>query len=459
MAARASDRYRSWLVGELVLVCVLSLGTIAFAWTGRLDGYAFANARIALDTAVAVVASFVAILTATRFLVDGRGMDLLLTGGFLATGVGTFVFAVAPVLPGGRLDTTESWAAIGACLFGGALIAFAPFVNRKTPRRERALVATVTLVLGALSGIWFDVKFVGIDLGSSGIEGAARTTSVVLAYGLLAVLALVAAVGFGLRYRRHGRDLDSWLTLALTLVVFADLHYVLAPLRSSVYVLPSDVLRLLAYGVLLVGVWRAINQAEFGRAVAEERARVAREIHDGLAQYLFALSTQVTMLKSGAPLDEMLPRLEHAATAAQQEARFAILALSSASGSAPFDAALARYIGFLVADGDLDVDLEVDTAVRLAPDEEIEVFRIVQEGLANVRKHAGARNALVSIQQRNGRRVVTVSDDGSGIVPDDPGAGQGLKNMRARAASIEGALSLRSTPGKGTEIEVVLRAA
>ena len=101
MAARASDRYRSWLVGELVLIGVLSLGTIAFAATGRLDGYAFANARIALDTAVAVVASFVAILAATRFLVDGPGMDLLLAGGFLATGVGTFAFAVAPVLPGG----------------------------------------------------------------------------------------------------------------------------------------------------------------------------------------------------------------------------------------------------------------------------------------------------------------------------------------------------------------------
>jgi len=459
VAVRASDRYRSWLIGELMLVCVLALGTVAFAWTGRLDGYAFVNARIALDTAVAVVASFVAILTATRFLVEGRGMDLLLTGGFLATGLGTFAFAVAPVLPGGRLDTTESWATIGACLFGGALIAFAPFVHRRTPRRRRALVATIFLVIGALTGIWLDVKFVGLDLGSSGVEGTTRTTSVVLAYGLLATLALVAAVGFGLRYRRHGRDLDSWLALALTLVVFADLHYVLAPLRSSVYVLPSDFLRLLAYGVLLVGVWRAINQAEFGRAVAEERARVARDIHDGLAQYLFALSTQVTMLKSGAPLGEMLPRLEHAATAAQQEARFAILALSSASGSAPFDAALARYIDFLVADGELDVDLEVDPAVRLAPDEEIEVFRIVQEGLANVRKHAGARNALVSIAQRNGRRVVSVSDDGSGIVTDDAGAGQGLKNMKARAASIEGALSLRSSPGKGTEIEVILRAA
>ena len=134
-----------------------------------------------------------------------------------------------------------------------------------------------------------------------------------------------------------------------------------------------------------------------------------------------------------------------------------MLALSSASGSAPFDAALRRYVDFLVADGELDVEMEVDPEVTLGPDEEIEVFRIVQEGLANVRKHAGAKSAMVSIVQRNGRRVVVVSDDGTGIADDDPGAGQGLKNMRSRAASIEGVLSLRSSPGKGTSIEVVLR--
>jgi signal transduction histidine kinase len=456
MYRRTSDRYRSWLIGELVLVGVLALGTVSLAAAGRLDGYAFANARIALDTAVAVVASIVAILTATRFLVEGRAMDLLLTGGFLATGVGTFAFAVAPVLSGGRLDTAESWAAIGAMLFGASLIACAPFVNRRTAGRRRALVATVVLVVLALAGIWFDVQILGLDLGSSGLDGS-RSPSVVGAYGLLATLALVATVGFGLRYRRHGRDLDSWLALALTLVLFADLHYVLAPLRSSVYVLPSDLLRLFAFGVLLVGVWRAMSQAEFGRAVAEERARVARDIHDGLAQYLFALSAQVSMLESGAELEQILPRLKIATKSAQQEAQFAVLALSSASGSAPFDAALRRYVEFLVADGALDVEMEVDPFVRLAPDEEIEIFRIVQEGLANVRKHAGARNAVVSIAQQGGRRVVIVSDDGAGLASDDPGAGQGLKNMRSRAASIEGALSLQSSPGKGTSIEVVLR--
>ena len=120
---------------------------------------------------------------------------------------------------------------------------------------------------------------------------------------LLAGLWLVALVGFGLRYRRYGRDLDSWMCLAATLAVFADLHLVLTPIVSSDFLLQGDFLRVLAYGILVVGVWRAISQAEFGRAVADERARVAREIHDGLAQYLFAISTQVSMLESGAPLE------------------------------------------------------------------------------------------------------------------------------------------------------------
>src|SRR5205085_1190419 len=84
------------------------------------------------------------------------------------------------------------------------------------------------------------------------------------------------------------------------------------------------------------------------------------------------------------------------------EARFAVLALSSASGTAPFDAALRRYVEFLTADGELEVELEIDRRVSLAPDEQIEVFRIVQEGLANVRKHAGARRVEVVIGERGG---------------------------------------------------------
>jgi signal transduction histidine kinase len=163
------------------------------------------------------------------------------------------------------------------------------------------------------------------------------------------------------------------------------------------------------------------------------------------------------MLEAGADPAELLPRLKEAAIAAQQEARYAILALSSASGRAPFDAALRRYIDVLTADGALEVELDIDSAISLRPDEQIELFRIVQEGLANARKHAGARHAWVQIGERAGARYVSVRDDGAGFSTDTDGAGQGLRNMRERAASIGGALSLRSAPGAGTALEVVLR--
>ncbi|HEY6017069.1 MAG TPA: ATP-binding protein, partial [Gaiellaceae bacterium] len=164
-----------------------------------------------------------------------------------------------------------------------------------------------------------------------------------------------------------------------------------------------------------------------------------------------------SMLEAGADPAEALPRLKEAAAAAQQEAKFAVLALSSASGTAPFDAALRRYVEFLTADGALEVDLEIDKATRLGPDEQIELFRIVQEGLANARKHAGARRAVVRIGQSYGERFVTISDDGVGFDGESKGAGQGLKNMRERAASIGGVFSIKSAPGRGTALQVVLR--
>jgi signal transduction histidine kinase len=104
------------------------------------------------------------------------------------------------------------------------------------------------------------------------------------------------------------------------------------------------------------------------------------------------------------------------------------------------------------------VELEVDPGLSLAPDEQIEVFRIVQEGLANVRKHAGADRAWVLIGQRGPERMVVVRDDGAGFESDRDPTGQGLKNLRDRAAAIGGVFSLRSTPGQGTAVEVTLRA-
>jgi signal transduction histidine kinase len=449
------EAYRSWLVGELALAGLLGAATAYLGLSDSLGGYALPQARLALDTTVAVCATIVAILASVRFLVEGRVLDVLLGSGFLAAGFGTLAFGVAPLLGGGSVTPVEAWAGVGAQLLAGTLVAAAPFIPFRVGSRPHILaVAGITTMLILVATA---IGIVSVRPDHSIVPGGRHSLALTLAYAALALLGMLAVVGFGLRYRAHGRDLDSWLTLALTLTLFADLHYVLSPVLSSRYVLPGDFLRLLSYGVLLVGVWRAISQAEFGRAVADERARVAREIHDGLAQYLFALSTHVNMLESGASLEELLPRMKEATASAQQEARFAVLALSSASGTAPFDAALRRYVEFLTADGSLDVELDVDPAVALAPDEQIEIFRIVQEGLANSARHAGARQAVVTIGRRAGRRVVRVEDDGRGFDGEETAGGQGLRNMRRRADAIDGGFRLVTRRGQGTALEVTLR--
>src|SRR6478672_1863185 len=453
------NAYQSWLLGEILLFGLLGATLALFVtYPGLRPTFELPQVRLVLDTMVALAAVLVAVLAGVRFSVDGRRLDWLLCAGFSLAAGSTFCFGIAPVLGGQALHRREQWAWISGGLLAGALIAAAAFARRRTIARRRELMELLVVVPAALLLIWMFVDSFGSALPSLTSSDRIQPPLLTAALAVRALISLVAVVGFGLRYRARGNDLDRWLALGATLSLFADLHYVFAPLVSNRVVSTGDFLRLVAYAVLLVGVWRAIRYAEFGRAVAEERARVAREIHDGLAQYLFAISTHATMLESGADPEQTLPQLKQAAAAAQQEARFAILALSSASGTAPFDAALRRYVDFLTADGQLAVDLEIDENVRLAPDEQIEVFRIVQEGLANARKHAGARNADVKIELRGDERVVTIVDDGAGFDDDTVSTGQGLRNMKARSASIGGGFRLRSEPGRGTALEVVLRA-
>ncbi|MDX6490316.1 MAG: hypothetical protein QOD43_561 [Gaiellaceae bacterium] len=461
MRREERDDYQAWLWGEVLLIGLLGAALALFvAYPSLRNTYSLPHVRLVLDTVVMLAAGIVALLAGIRFSVDGRRLDLFLCGGFGAMAAATLAFSIAPVLGNEPLHRTEAWAAIGGKLFAMVLIAAAGFSKRRTSAGGRALGEMLIAVAILLAFSWGVAHQLGSSLPPlTDSTGDDQPFLLMGALAAQALLSLIAMVGFGLRFRSRGNDLDRWLALGATLAVFAELHYVFTPLLSSRYVSQGDFLRVVSYGVLLVGVWRAIRFAEFGRAVAEERARVAREIHDGLAQYLFAVSTHASMLESGTDDPKTtLARLKEAAAAAQQEARFAVLALSSAGGSAPFDSALRRYVDFLTADGALEVDLEIEDGIRLAPDEQIEVFRIVQEGLANARKHAGAARAKVQIAERAGERFVTVVDDGSGFDEEEIAAGQGLKNMRARAASIGGGFRLVSTPGRGTALEVVLRA-
>ncbi len=451
---------QSWLWGEILLAGLLGASLALFlAYPNLRTHYDLPELRLVLQTTMALAGLLVAVLAAARYSVEGRRVDLLLASGFFVTSLSSAVFAIGPRFSGRELHAAEAWSALIGAILGQALIAIAPFSRGRSKYREWSIANAVAAAGITLFVAWSLLRALGAALPTlSPSTGQPQPFYLTGALALQAFVALVAVVGWGARFMRRGDDLARWLALGFTLMLFAALHLVFQPLLASTYVSQSDFLRMLAYIVILVGAWRAIQFAEFGRAVAEERARVAREIHDGLAQYLFAVSTHASMLENGTPIAEAMPRLKEAALLAQQEARFAILALSSASGTAPFDAALRRYVDVLTADGKLDVELEVDEAIRLAPDEQIEIFRIVQEGLANVRKHANATRAEVTIGQRPfGERFVNITDDGDGFAGADDAAGQGLKNMRARAESIEGGLTLRSTPGRGTALEVVLR--
>jgi signal transduction histidine kinase len=411
--------------------------------------------RLVLQTVASFAAGIIALLAGVRYSVEGRRLDLLLCTGFLVASVSTAAFSILPALNGHPVHRPEAWAGVIGRLFSWVLIASAPFVRGRSGPKALANTIVGALILVFLGWLALRSSASALPALDPNADAPGLLTGSLAA---LALLNLLALVGFGKRFYERREDMDRWLGLGSTLMLFASLHYIFTPVQAASSVSQGDFLRLLAYGVLLVGAWRAISFAEFGRAVAEERARVAREIHDGLAQYLFAVSTHATMLEHGAPPEETIAKLKEAANAAQQEARFAILALSTAAGNAPFDAALRRYVEFLTADGSLEVDLEVDPGVRLAPDEQIEVFRIVQEGLANVRKHANARRAEVLIGMRADERFVVVRDDGEGFDGQSTAAGQGLKNIKARTENIEGGFTLTSRPGFGTALEVVLRA-
>lgn len=458
---RVDDRrdFEGFLWGEVILVALLGAALALFLSKPVLrNEYHLPELRLILMTLYAVGGGLVALLTASRFAAEGRRFDLCLCGGFFMTSLAWAAFAIGPAVTGLPEHRTETWTGLAGILLGWTLVAAAPFVRGRVEHRRTALVDLLVGLTFALFLIWVGSRALGLGLPDlQPTEGHSVPNLLTASLALLALVTLVGVVGFGNRFRTRDEDLDRWLALGLTLMLFASIHLVFSPLAGTAFVSQGDFLRLLAYCVLLVGVWRAMRSTEFRRAVAEERARVAREIHDGLAQYLFAVTTHVSMLESGAAQAETLPRLKEAALAAQQEARFAVLALSSAAGSAPFDAALRRYVDFLTADGALEVELEIDTGVILAPDEQIEVFRIVQEGLSNTRRHAGAHRAWLTIGHRGFERLVALCDDGDGFETPGDGGGQGLRNMRQRAAAIGGAFSLRSVPGRGTLLEVVLR--
>jgi signal transduction histidine kinase len=200
-------------------------------------------------------------------------------------------------------------------------------------------------------------------------------------------------------------------------------------------------------------------------AVAEERLRIAHEMHDGLAQVLAYVNTKAQAVKeylrTGRP-DEAAKHLDQLASAAREvygDVRESIIGLRNAAipGRSLGDA-LHDYARTWEAQHGIPVRVSVDRRVRLSDNAELQLQRIVQEALTNVRKHARARQVEVSLEQEEARVVAVVRDDGLGFNPEELGRAElprfGLSTMRERGQSIGGTVHLDSSPGQGTRLTV-----
>jgi signal transduction histidine kinase len=205
-------------------------------------------------------------------------------------------------------------------------------------------------------------------------------------------------------------------------------------------------------------------------AKEEERRHIAHEMHDELGQSLTALKLKLGLLErrgGGDPartadamslVDDVIDRVRKISVDLRP-------ALLDEVGLVP---ALRGHLEPLARESGIDIRLEtpgLDSSSRLPPETEIATYRLVQEAVTNVLRHAAARSVLVSITRRPAEGVeIVVRDDGRGFVPEETlgraaaGGHLGLVGMRERARALGGVFEITSTTGAGTTVRVSLPA-
>ncbi|MEV4432287.1 sensor histidine kinase [Streptomyces sp. NPDC049585] len=204
----------------------------------------------------------------------------------------------------------------------------------------------------------------------------------------------------------------------------------------------------------------AAAQREAGRLA--ERQRLAREIHDTLAQGLSSIVLLARAAETAGPQGALERVREIGRTAADNldEARRFVAALTPAAlEDAPLPEALRRVTARTVPGAVFRLDGE---PYPLPVETEVALLRLTQEALANVARHARAEHAAVTLAYLDGEVALDVYDDGTGFAPGDVPAGGrrtfGLHGMRERIAELGGTLSVESAPGEGTAIAATVPA-
>lgn len=489
-------------VGLTALLVALSAFTVLMVAAPNVQP-AIVNDRLdlAITTAAALIGLSVAGLAAIRYRESGEVRSLLQASAF--TMLGSYNLATLVIAVGGWEATFQSSlrdpgqlpivTGVLSRLVTATLLVAAAVVGLRRTRLSGARARLVTwgptlAVLGLVA------LLVAFDAPLPEVVDPAALTRLVSnpdqplgadAGRLLFALQLAVALGYlaagwlGFRdWRVTGRVGDASLAAGLMIAAFSQVHAGIHPGAYAGLVTSADLLRLGFYLALLLGLsaerrsdiqaLRTANvelvrlrEADAGRAALEERARLAREIHDGLAQDLWYAKLKQSRLQQAGPLSDeqstLAGEVTDAIDAALTEARQSVMALRLAD-DAPLDGLIERFVEDYADRFGIRAVVERGEAVpTLPPKARAEVLRIVQEALNNVRKHADATTVRIRLDGVPDGLRVSIVDNGRGFDPrSGDGGGFGMESMRQRAALIGGSIEVDARPQDGTRLALTV---
>ena len=428
--------------------------------------YYGAPLRIALETASSLIALFACFLVYGRLRRCAGSPELLLACALAMLALVNLCLLAVPLGPLSPVQANEllGWVLLTGRMLAGCLLAWAAFgPQRRVRRPNRALSAfvaasgAVVLLVPALL-----VEFAGgtrwfaaaLAPASPGPLGPGHYPALVTLQLATAVVYGAAAVGFFRRGRLLGDEFFGWLAVAALLAGISLLNYSLYPSSFSGLIHAGDIFRLCFYVTLLVGsvreiwsYWRALSQA----AVAEERQRIARDLHDGLAQELACVARNLDSLDPGTA-GGTIDVLRGAVHRAQLESRRAVSALVP-SAAKPVEVALTEAAVEVTQRLQLGLRLDLACGVSVSADQQDAIVRIATEAITNAARHSGASAVHLELERDGLQLRLRVSDQGRGFDPAVAGGGFGLTSMRQRAHSAGGELRISSALGAGSEVE------
>ena len=459
----AKARLIVWLTAAAGLVF-----TLVFTVVPALDpAYQNRSLHVAKETAGALVLLLVAALLYGRFGRFGRLSDLLALAGVVVLAGKNLVFSVLGAILIETSGGLTTWRTTGAGMLGATLLAAAALAPERVLRDRRAavalttggcLVALATLIVIA-DAFELPAAFSEEPETRTELQILSQNTELLVADVGATILFLVAGAAFGRRAERDDDEFQMWLGVGAMIAAMAYLNYSLFPSSYTDFLYVGDIFRVAAVIAWGIGTIREIGrfQAGYARAaVLEERRRVARDIHDGVAQELAFISSQMPELAVTAGNQQAADEIMESVQRALDETRGAISALGRPAHE-PFELALASTAEEIASRLGAELRLDMDAGVVVPPAWEEALPRIVREAVSNAVRHGNARTITVHLRDADGIWL-RVTDDGRGFNPSDPRSETsfGLIGMKERTESLGGQFKLHSEPGRGTSIEVVL---